>query len=230
MAKKFYLVLDTETAGDITAPMVYDLGFSIIDRKGNVFESRSYTCKEVFCNGVAMTNAFYGSKVPNYIQDIANGTRELVTFGHAVSEMIRLSDIFGVKEICAYNLAFDLRALRHTENALYNSNEFEAWANEHEFNCIWHTACQALYKKKYARFCEENGFKSEKGNLKTSAEVGYRYLMNAPEFEESHTGLEDVQIEIQLMLKVLGTKKKVNKAPNGFCWKIPQKYRSDYKG
>lgn len=231
MNKKFYLVLDTETAGTIAKPLVYDLGFAIINRKGEIMETRSFVCKEVFCNGVEMANAFYGSKVPQYIEDIAEGKRSLTTFGNAVAEMMGLAEKYNVSEICAYNLSFDLRAIRNTEETLYNSNEFSAWVADYELNCIWHTACQTLYKKRYARFCEENGFiKPETGNLLTSAEIGYRFLTNEPDFTESHTGLEDVEIEIQLMLKVISTKKKVNKAPNGFCWKIPQKYRSDYEG
>ncbi len=32
--KKYIMVIDTETAGAITAPLVYDLGIAITDKKG----------------------------------------------------------------------------------------------------------------------------------------------------------------------------------------------------
>ena len=32
--KHFYLMVDTETCGDLENPYVYDLGMAIIDRKG----------------------------------------------------------------------------------------------------------------------------------------------------------------------------------------------------
>ena len=32
--KKYILVLDVETAGNIGSPLVYDLGFAICDKKG----------------------------------------------------------------------------------------------------------------------------------------------------------------------------------------------------
>ena len=34
--KNYYMVLDTETANDFDDPIVYDIGASIIDKKGNV--------------------------------------------------------------------------------------------------------------------------------------------------------------------------------------------------
>ena len=33
-----YVVLDTETANSIDCPLVYDVGFEVIDSKGRVYE------------------------------------------------------------------------------------------------------------------------------------------------------------------------------------------------
>ena len=57
----------------------------------------------------------------------------------------------------------------------------------------------------FINFAKANGFVSEAGNIQTSAEVAYRFLTNQVDFIESHTGLEDVQIECQILLNCLKT-------------------------
>ncbi len=51
----------------------------------------------------------------------------------------------------------------------------------------------------YRKFCEENGFVTKTGQLSAKAEDLYRFIIKDPTFVESHTGLEDVQIEREIM-------------------------------
>ena len=46
--KNYYMVLDTETANDFDDPIVYDIGASIIDKKGNVYETVSLIIYDTF--------------------------------------------------------------------------------------------------------------------------------------------------------------------------------------
>ena len=39
--KKYYLVLDVETANTLEQPLVYDIGYSVVDKKGNIYFSKS---------------------------------------------------------------------------------------------------------------------------------------------------------------------------------------------
>ena len=61
--------------------------------------------------------------------------------------------------------------------------------------------------------------------LKRSAEVVYRYLIKDEQFIESHTGLADVLIEVQIMAKCFAQHKKMSRNVNRACWRIPQKKR-----
>ena len=97
-----------------------------------------------------------------------------------------------------------------------------------EFFCIWHLACQTLLNTtSYIKFAIENGLESDKGNILTSAESCYRFLTNSIDFEESHTGLEDVRIEVEIMAKCFATHKKMDKRINSACWRIPQRKRKE---
>ena len=51
----------------------------------------------------------------------------------------------------------------------------------------------------YRKFCEEHGLLTANGRLSTTAENLYRFIIKDPYFEESHTGLEDVMIEAQIV-------------------------------
>ena len=60
--KKYYLVLDVETTGGLGNPLIYDLGFAICDKKGNIYEKRSFIIKEIFDNKRLMDTAYYKEK------------------------------------------------------------------------------------------------------------------------------------------------------------------------
>ena len=77
--------------------------------------------------------------------------------------------------------------------------------------------------KKYVKFCKKNGFMTEKGNCKTSAEVVWGYLTNNPNFEEEHTGLADCEIEYKILLTAKSTKKKIDGTIRN-PWKLVQQF------
>ena len=50
----------------------------------------------------------------------------------------------------------------------------------------------------YGTFCYENDYLTKNGCRRYTAEIIYRWLSGCGEFEESHTGLEDVKIEREI--------------------------------
>ena len=89
-------------------------------------------------------------------------------------------------------------------------------------------ACQTLLNTTtYVKFALANGLESDKGNILTSAESCYKFLTNSVDFEESHTGLEDVRIEVEIMAKCFATHKKMDKRINSACWRLPQRKRRE---
>ena len=53
----------------------------------------------------------------------------------------------------------------------------------------------------YRKFCEDNGFMTKHATPQPqlTAEVLYRFITDNTEFIESHTGLEDVEIETEIL-------------------------------
>ena len=101
--RKYYLVLDCETAtlpyaqkfeGEqrkkiaIMKPLIYDLGWKIIDEKGRVYCRKSYLITEIFSVPQIFNTAYYASKRPFYIEKLRKGEITLVSWELIAQELI----------------------------------------------------------------------------------------------------------------------------------------------
>ena len=224
MGKDYYLVLDVETANSTNDPLVYDLGFAVCDRKGNIYEAESYVVSDIFYKETElMQTAYYHEKLPKYYEGIKEKAFKVINFYTAKKRIADLIEKYNIKAVCAYNASFDTKALNTTQRYLTNSKYRYFLPYGTEVYCIWHMACQVICtQKRYIKFCLDNGFVSESGNIKTSAEAVFAYMTKNEKYEECHTGLQDVLIETQIMAKCFAQHKKMNKKINRLCWRIPQ--------
>ena len=229
--KEMYLIIDTETCNTVEQPLPYDIGFAICDRYGNIAEERSYIVAEIFLDMKdTMKSAYFAEKIPQYWEDIKNGTREIKSIYKIRKEIKDLMNKYNVKKVGAYNMGFDKRALNNVMR--YTTKSFCRWFFPFgtEFFCIWHLATQTLLQQKtFFKMAEKNDWFSEKGNLLTNAEVTYNYIKKMSDFKEEHKGLEDVRIEIEIMAHCFRQHKKMNTNINTSCWRLVQKAYKEYK-
>ena len=224
-----FMIIDTETANKVESPLVYDVGFRIMDRKGNIFDEMSLVVHDIYAKErEMMKTAYYAEKLPKYEIQLRNGQRKMVTF-YTVKKMVAdMMEKHNTSIVYAYNMPFDRGALNNTQE--YTTKGKYKWFFPYgtEYRCIWHMACQVLLARpSYIKYAIANGFVSEKGNIKTSAECCYRYLMNDPTFEEEHQGLDDVRIEAEILLACFRQHKKIDYAPYRACWQIVQRKRKE---
>ena len=231
MKKQFFLVLDVETANSTNDALVYDLGFVICDRKGTIYEADSFIVSDIFFHETElMQTAYYAEKVPQYFQGIRDKAFKVVTFYEARQRLTFLLKKYSVEAVCAYNAHFDVTALNTTERWLTKSQYRYFLPYGTKVFCIWHMACQLICtQKNYIKFCLANGFVSKSGNIQTSAETVYAYITKNTEYNECHTGLQDVLIETQIMTKCFAQHKKFAKNINRLCWRIPQAKAKEIK-
>lgn len=201
---RFILLLDVETANDTTDALVYDVSGMLIDCYGNVYEQFAFVIRDIFCDErELMKIAYYGDKIPEYVQDIQKGKRVLVDFYQAWNYINRLMKCYDCKTVAAYNCHFDRNALNTTLRYLTKSKYRWFFPYGTEFVCIWNMACNTIcLQSDYKTFAETNYYISNKGkNYKTSAETVYSFLKQDPSFQEEHKGLEDVKIEKEILLE-----------------------------
>ena len=152
--RKYYLVLDCETASlpcvarltdeeqrkrvAIAKPLIYDLGWQVIDQKGNVYARKNYLISEIFSVPSIFDTAYYASKRPFYLERLQRGEISVVGWETAIKELI--ADMEAVEAVGAYNAMFDFKkALPYTDlyiSQLY-STSFQSWLESQERTCAW---------------------------------------------------------------------------------------------
>jgi len=221
------LVIDTETANSIDQPMPYDVGYAIVDTEtGEILTEKSFVVAEIFLDKELMNSAYFAEKIPKYWEDLKNGKRIMKSICNVRKAIRADMKKYNVSRVGAYNMGFDSRATRNDIRYISGSSIKWFFPYNTEFFCIWNMACTSILNtENYINFALENGFVSPSNNIQTSAEVAYRYIKDEVNFSESHTGLEDVKIEIEIMLEVLRSGMEYDDKIYSACWQIVQKKR-----
>lgn len=259
--REYYIVLDCETATlpfaqglkeadkkkiAIAKPLIYDLGWTIIDKKGRVYARKNYLITEIFSVPEIFNTAYYASKRPLYIDKLNKGEIILTDWRTATADLVE--DMNATAGVGAYNSMFDYKkALPFTElyiNQLYSPN-FHDWLDYQNGVCaeilkgnlksgksfeadkfrfrgntynlfdLWGLSCSYLLDNDdYRTACVRNDWQTESGKyFKTSAETTYRFVTGQNDFDESHTAIDDADIESEIFALIV--KKAKNKVPMG---------------
>ena len=204
------IVLDTETANTITNEhgldmsnvLFYDLGFQLVDSHGRTYGKKfSFVNSDIFTHEEElMQSAYYAKKIPQYREDLASGKRILANTYEIRKALVDIINKYDCKFVCAHNARFDYNSLNNTQR----------WTTKSRFRYFlpyglewWDTLKMARSvmgkMPTYQRFCAENGYTTKTGKPRFTAEICYRFITKDNTFVESHTGLEDVEIETEIL-------------------------------
>lgn len=191
------IILDTETTNSLDDPIVYDIGFAVINPfTGKVLESFSFINADVFLDKQLMESAYFIEKIPKYWEDIKAGKRVLKSYYNIKRIFNDVCKKYNITKIAAHNAYFDYRSLTLTQRIITTSKYRYFLPYGCEIVDTLKMARQVFGKDDdYGDFCYNNNFLTSTGRRQFTAEVLYKYLTGNVDFEESHTGLEDVMIE-----------------------------------
>lgn len=83
---------------------------------------------------------------------------------------------------------------------------------EVNFLCIYgYTVETIMVEKEYIDSAIKNNWITEKGNIQTGAEFAYRFITKNNDFIESHTALDDAEIEVEIFKECFHKNPKYNK-------------------
>lgn len=225
--RHYILVLDTETANtltdergklDMSNVLAYDCGWCIMDTRGNVYREHSYVNRDIFYGQAdLMQSAYYSNKIPRYLEDIESGSRIVNSTYGIRRAMLNEMEKFGITEVCAHNARFDINALNTTLRYVTKSRSRYWFPYGTE---VWDSMLMArsvIHKMPtYQKWAIENNALSAKTKqLSTTAENLYKFISKDNDFKESHTGLEDVQIEREIIKYCYRQKKQMKKVLYG---------------
>ena len=151
--RKYYIVLDCETAtlpeainyeGEerkniaIAKPLIYDLGWQVIDAQGRIYARKNYLISEIFSVPAIFDTAYYASKRGIYLEKLAKGEITLTDWKTASTELVE--DMDACVAVGAYNSMFDYKkAIPFTDlyiSKLY-SPDFHDWLNFQNKKLPW---------------------------------------------------------------------------------------------
>lgn len=221
--RNYIIVMDTETCpldrdyNGVTPfnMFVYDIGWAVVDKHGNVYETKSYVNKDIFYGEKDLMNSsYYANKLPQYFEDIENGSRVVASWFEIRKDLVETMKRYETNIVCAHNARFDDGATKNTQRWLTKSKYryFLPYRTE-----VWDTMKMSLdviaSMPTYKAFCEENGYmtRHKTPRPQVKAEVIYRFITGDNDFIESHTGLEDVLIEKEILAYCYRKHKKMRK-------------------
>jgi DNA polymerase III epsilon subunit-like protein len=210
------IVIDTETTNSLEEPICYDIGFTVLDKEsGEIEDMRSYVVADIFLDKSLMDSAYFKDKIPQYWEEIKSGKRVLTSWYKIAREFRNLIKENEIEEIYAHNMRFDYRALNLSQRFI-TCSKFRYFFPYGMRICDTLKMARETLKdsKEYREFCLTNGFVTSKNQNRYTAEVIYRYLTNDLDFEEAHTGLEDVLIEKEILKYCLS----INSECDGLLW------------
>lgn len=209
MRENRFLVFDTETQG-VENKLVYDLGYFITNRRGEIFAARRFLVREIITNPDVMSKAFYHRKIyTNYIPMLDNSRKNMLeNWANIALTMRRDIRKYKVNVLSAYNLNFDLGAMRETSQFVGFGGTI--LTSRPTLLDLWLMSCQHVFTRPtYKALARQEGWISDAGNYRTTAEHAYRYLACQSDYVEPHTALEDAEIETFILHKLLAMRKAI---------------------
>ena len=209
-----FLFMDSETAEtnmvdgqlDVSNGQVYDLGLMVIDENGKIYDQISMVNEDVFFGmPQSMQEAYFADKIPQYLEDMRMGKRKIVNSWQMYKIFTEMCQKYDVDAVVAHNAFFDVKVLNSTMRYQTKSAKrwFIPWGME-IIDTLKLARNTFATDPKYVEWCKENGYMTNHATPRPrlTAEILYRYITGDDEFVESHTGLEDVQIEAEIFLKM----------------------------
>lgn len=198
MAKKHFLIIDTETTID---DKVVDLGIVVCDKRGNIVREYGLLVRGIFEDRErhplfydASGGELWGKRnLPRRYrryEEMLNDGRRMLASVPAINRLLVKIAMQYKPVLTAYNIAFDRAKCENTgiDLTLFD-NDF----------CLWYAAAEKWGKTRaYREFCLANHFfgnRTAKGNMTYGTKADYmaKFILGNNLPDEPHTALEDAR-------------------------------------
>lgn len=228
--ERYLMFIDTETIGTLNVKesiLPFEIGMKVYDTENKiVVKEKSYLVRKFFNNKFIMLSTFSATKYPRYFEKLENDKRyKTMSVNDIINDLSKTIARYNIKIMVAHNADFDKSVITRLCEEFGTDNPLK----KIDYLDTTEIAKIITFSRDYANFCLENKnvisettkdslFITNGGRVRTTAQAIYSYLTNNPEFKEAHTGLEDIDIEIEIFQRsydLLGnTLVRLNTAPN----------------
>lgn len=212
--QKYLLFIDTETIGSLyvaESVLPFEIGMKVFNLDNmKVVKEKSYLVRKFFNNKYIMLSTFSATKYPSYFEKLENDKRyKTMSVKDISQDLEKIINRYGIKIMVAHNGKFDQTAIARICEEFGTNNPMKKidLLDTQEISKV------ITFSKEYSEFClkhqdrlnsiNESCFITNSGRVRTTAQAIYCYITNDPNFEEAHTGLEDIDIEIEIFKESL---------------------------
>lgn len=210
-----FLILDTETTKEgegMPYQSVFDIGWAISDKKGNILIERSYMVEQFKFQALNKKRAFLidenvvDGKI--YFTKLLEKRIIVSKWANIIGQLKKDCKKYNVAYIGAYNLGFDTRVIAKT-HFFFSGKDFDFFDNFFLIDIYPVAAYTVLNTPEYKEFAKTHNLLTEKGNYQTGAESTYKFLFNDTSYIEEHTALQDSIDETKILHCLLNQEKEI---------------------
>ena len=201
-------LFDTETIG-LENKLVYDLALGIYDTETKeIVKTESWAIQETLEIPNIQNIAFFGENVKILQQE-----GKYIPFQKAKEHFNSLLFLYGVTEITAFNIHFDINAINETLAYCNIGNKF--LERYYDFFCLRELAMKTLARSiEYRTIATTNKWFTASGKyISTTAESMIKFITGDNQFKQNHSALDDVLCELKILQNVDIEKRLSNIAP-----------------
>lgn len=210
--EKYLLFVDTETIGSLfvqDSVLPFEIGIKVYDmEKAQIVKEKSYLVRKFLNNKYIMFSTFSATKYPTYLERIKTDKRyKSESVKDIAQDLTRVINRYNIKIMVAHNGNFDKCAIARLCEEFGTNNPI----NKIDLLDTMELSKIITFSKEYANYCIENkdiknslnesAFITNSGRVRTTAQAIYSFITKNPQFQEAHTGLEDIDIEIEIFKK-----------------------------
>lgn len=212
--QKYIMFIDVETIGSLyvsESVLPFEIGMKVVDIENlKIVKEKSYLVRKFFNNKYIMLSTFSATKYPEYLKKIETDKRyKLMSVNDISKDIEKIAQRYNIKVMTAHNGNFDKTAMARLFDDFGTDNPFE---NIDLLDTL-ELSKVITFSKDYANYCiahkdrlndmKESCFITNSGRVRVTAQAIYCYITNNSQFQEAHTGLEDIDIEIEIFKKSL---------------------------
>ena len=198
----YVMGLDVETYNGFQYPIIYDLGYCILNTKTLKIEKRVSTLIiNTYKLDAFSDSVYYSAKHERYQRLIDNEEIDFMSYEEALQGLKTDLEDYNINGIYAYNYTHEKKSFKATTSLLLPG--WSEWVQ----GIHWLDAMDFIGVltggDDYKAWCEANGkITASRMYISTKLEDVYQYAFNDMDFKEEHTGYDDAYRMMQLMYQV----------------------------
>ena len=194
----YHFLSDVETC-DFKG-MIMELSYYLLNEHHTIVEKKCYIIQQVWENDYYRQCTFAKDKLEHWQEMLDNGTAEIISVYHLFNKLNKIIKEKKIKYFMAFNGFFDSSKIDYTFTYFKANATKENLISKLDILDLWDYSKCIFTTLDYIKWAIKNRMFTPTLKIKTSAEALTRYICEKNGFQETHFGIEDLEIEYAILM------------------------------